>query len=90
MATFAIVRADGTTDRAEGASVDDIASRYGWPGNGKIEPYDSASHDKALRHTFADPTEQRELLADKPTAVEATSFSVKAAKTDKTADAEDK
>lgn len=70
MATFAIVRQDGEADKAEGASVADIANRYGWPGNGSIVPWDG-THDKALRHTFTDPDNQRKLLADKPTKAEA-------------------
>lgn len=65
MAKFAIVRQDGEVDTADGVSVDDIASRYGWPGNGTIEPFDSGNHESWRRHDFSSPDEQRELLADK-------------------------
>lgn len=65
---FAIVRQDGETDKVDGASVDDVANRFGWPGNGTIEPWDDGKHSDDLRYTFASPDEQREKLADKPTA----------------------
>lgn len=64
MATFAIVRQDGEVDLAEGASVEDISTRYGAPGNGRIEPWDGDTDN--LRHRFDSPDQQRELLADKP------------------------
>lgn len=66
MARFAIVRQDGEVDKVEGSSVDDIANRYGWPGNGDIQPWDDGAHNERLRHTFASPDEQRDTLADKP------------------------
>lgn len=64
MATFAITRQDGEVDLAEGASVEDISNRYGWPGNGDIKPWDGDTTN--VRHRFTDPDNQRELLADKP------------------------
>lgn len=66
METFAIVRQDGEVDKVEGFSVADVAWRYGWPGNGTIEPWDDTTHKKALRHTLSSPEQQRELLADAP------------------------
>lgn len=66
MATFAIIRQDGEIDLCEGLSIDDVATRYGWPGNGTIEEYNPEQHKKALRYTFDSPEHQRELLADKP------------------------
>jgi len=71
MARFAIVRQDGEVDKVDGVSVDDVANRYGWPGNGDIQAWDSGAHDGNLRHTFASPEEQRETLADKPAKVKA-------------------
>lgn len=66
MARFAIIRQDGEVDKVDGSSVDDIANRYGWPGNGSIEPWEDGAHNEHLRHTFGSPEEQREALADKP------------------------
>lgn len=63
MAKFAIVRQDGEVDQAEGASVDDVSNRYGWPGNGTIEPYEAANHP-TIRHIFTSPEQQAEALAD--------------------------
>jgi hypothetical protein len=56
MAKFAIVRADGSIDQAEGASVLDVSQRYGWPGNGDIRPWEAG--DKA-DHEFATPDDQK-------------------------------
>jgi hypothetical protein len=39
MGKYAIIRADGTADKVEGSSVEDVATRYGAPGNGSIEPW---------------------------------------------------
>ena len=64
MAKFAIVRQDGEVDTADGVSVDDVATRYGWPGNGTIEPFDQGTHGSAIRYALASPAEQRELLTD--------------------------
>ncbi len=64
MATFAIVRQDGEVDLADGASVQDVSDRYGWPGNGTIEPFDAGKHGDDVRHRFTSPDEQRELLSD--------------------------
>lgn len=66
MSEFAIVRHNKKVDIAEGSSVADVANRYGWPGNGTIEPFDPDTHKK-VRYTFASPDEQREALTDKPT-----------------------
>jgi hypothetical protein len=66
MSDFAIVRQDGEVDLADGLSVQDVANRYGWPGNGTIEPFDKASHGAHLRHTFTSVEHQGELLNDKP------------------------
>jgi len=71
MARFAIVRQDGEVDKVNGSSVDDVANRYGWPGNGDIQPWDGGAHNEHLRHTFGSPDEQREALADKPKASKA-------------------
>lgn len=65
MARFAIVRQDGEVDKVEGVSVQDVADRFGWPGNGDIQPWDDGAHNANLRHTFGTPEEQREALADK-------------------------
>lgn len=58
MAKFAIVRADGAVDTAEGMSVQDISDRYGWPGNGTIEPFEDSSHGGRVRHAFDSPADQ--------------------------------
>jgi hypothetical protein len=55
MASFAIKRGDGTVDKAEGASVEDVATRYGAPGNGTIEPWDD---NLKAANTFATPEDQ--------------------------------
>lgn len=55
MATFAIVRADGSVDKVEGASVEDVSNRYGAPGNGSIEAWDEGSHGSKVNNTFATP-----------------------------------
>ncbi len=58
MAKFAIVRADGTVDTADGMSVQDVADRYGWPGDGTIETYDPNKHTKPA-NDFTTPADQR-------------------------------
>jgi hypothetical protein len=58
MAKFAIVRADGSVDVAEGMSVQDVADHYGWPGNGTIEPL-GAEHTSKIANTFDTPADQR-------------------------------
>lgn len=59
---FAIVRHNGKIDKVtDGMSVEDVSWRYGAPGNGSIEPWDDAKHKK-LRHTFASPDEQNDVL----------------------------
>lgn len=68
MGQYAIVRQDGEVDQAEGDSVADVSNRYGWPGNGTIEEWNSAVHGDKLRHVFSGPTgpaDQVEALADK-------------------------
>jgi len=55
MASFAIKRADGTVDKAEGTSVEDVTARYGAPGNGSIEPW---SDTLTAANTFATPEDQ--------------------------------
>lgn len=61
MATFAIVRADGSVDKVtDGASVQDVATRYGWPGNGSIEAWDEGTHGGALAATFDNPQAQHD------------------------------
>jgi len=62
MRTFAIVRQDGECDQAEGASVQDVADRFGWPGNGTIEAWDAGKHDGSLRHRFLTVEDQRAKL----------------------------
>jgi hypothetical protein len=59
VASFAIVRADESIDKAEGASVQDVSDRYGWPGNGTIRPWEAG--DEAA-NTFATPEEQAAVL----------------------------
>lgn len=59
--TFAIVRHDGAVDIVEGVSVQDVAHRFGWPGDGTIEPFDPDVHKK-VRHTFDTPELQRQKL----------------------------
>jgi hypothetical protein len=63
VSSFAIVRADGSIDKAEGASVQDVADRYGWPGDGDIRPLEGG--DK-VRHSFDSPEHQGSLINDKP------------------------
>lgn len=61
MEKFAIVRHDGAVDMVEGVSVKDVADRFGWPGDGTIEPFDEKLHKK-VRHIFDSPERQRETL----------------------------
>lgn len=59
MDTFAIVRADGKVDKVtDGESVEDVARRYGWPGDGDIVPWDDKEHKSKLQHTFDSPDDQ--------------------------------
>jgi hypothetical protein len=58
MATFAIVRADGSVDKVDGASEQDVSNKYGAPGNGTIEAWDEGKHGSKLANTFASPDEQ--------------------------------
>jgi N-acetyl-beta-hexosaminidase len=58
MATFAIVRADGSVDKVQGSSVEDVSGRYGAPGNGSIEAWDEGSHGSKLANTFDTVEEQ--------------------------------
>jgi hypothetical protein len=58
MATFAIVRADGSVDKVDGASVEDVSNRFGAPGNGSIEAWDEGSHGAKLANTFDSPEAQ--------------------------------
>ncbi len=71
MTTFAIVRQDGECDKAEGASVQDVADRYGWPGNGTIEPWDEGKHGGNARHVFTTVADQAAALAETPADVAA-------------------
>lgn len=66
MARYAIVRQGGEVDKVDGSSVDDVANRYGWPGDGNIEAWDDGAHAEKLRNTYASPEEQTAALADKP------------------------
>ena len=59
MATFAIVRADGSVDKVtDGLSVQDVSDRYGAPGNGSIAPWDEGTHGDKLVNTFDSPADQ--------------------------------
>jgi len=59
MATFAIVRADGSVDKVtDGLSVQDVSDRYGAPGNGSIESWDEGTHGAKLARIFGSPAEQ--------------------------------
>lgn len=62
MAKFAIVRHDGEVDQVDGATVEDVASRYGWPGNGTIEAWNDEKHGTP-RYQFVSPEHQREMLS---------------------------
>jgi predicted heme/steroid binding protein len=63
VAQFAIVRADGSIDKAEGASVQDVSDRYGWPGDGTIRPLEAGDD---VRHSFDSVEHQGTLINDKP------------------------
>jgi len=63
MASFAIVRQDGAADKAEGSSILDVSTRYGWPGDGDIVPWNDDIHNSKLRWEFADPSDQAVSLA---------------------------
>lgn len=59
MAKYAIVRADGSVDTADGMSVQDIADQYGAPGDGSIEAYDEDTHGAHVINEFTSPADQR-------------------------------
>lgn len=62
MASFAIIRQDGEVDKVQGESVTDVSARYGWPGNGDIQPWDDGKHNGGLRWSFDTPAEHHDKL----------------------------
>lgn len=60
MGTYAIERADGSVDKVtDGASVTDVAARYGWPGNGDIKEWSANEHDGKKGGVFDKPEDQK-------------------------------
>lgn len=59
MSEFVITREDGTNDLVEGESVEDVATRYGWPGNGDIQPF---SKGTKIDRTFPTVEDQNAIL----------------------------
>lgn len=62
MAKFAIVRGDGSVDRAEAISLADAYASYGAPGNGEIVEWSDEKFGTP-RYDFASADEQMVQLA---------------------------